>query len=157
MSTRSCLTEKEKGQILAFKEQNLSNREIGKKIGRHHTVIGRFLKNPNEYGTKHSSGRPEALSERTKRKICREAANTTKGSRRIRNSCASHVSHVTVWKVLKNSPHLQHVKMLSAPTLKVEHERNRSLFADKHQTWTHEWDKVLLFSSIYCNVFLMSF
>ena len=44
MGTGKRLTELEKGKILAYKSEGLSNRSIGKKIHRSHTVINNFFK-----------------------------------------------------------------------------------------------------------------
>lgn len=154
MSQQFRLTDVQRGQILAFKESGLSFREIGRRIGKNHSVVSRFLKDVDGYGKKKSPGRPKILTDRVKRQICRVAANSTKGSRRIRNICAPEVSHVTVWHALKNSPHLKHEKMIFAPTLKPEHHRVRALFADAHQTWTHEWDQVFCLSFLSPVVFL---
>jgi IS30 family transposase len=59
MGRKSCLTDEEKGQIKAFNDIGLSNREIGRRLGRNHVVIGRYLENPEEYGVKKSTGRPK--------------------------------------------------------------------------------------------------
>lgn len=88
------LSENEREQIRAFKE--LSIREIGRRIGRNHSLISRFLKDPDGYNTKALSGRPKILSDQEKRKICREAANSTKGLRLNRNVSTPNVFHQTV-------------------------------------------------------------
>uniref|UniRef100_A0A915MN51 Transposase IS30-like HTH domain-containing protein n=1 Tax=Meloidogyne javanica TaxID=6303 RepID=A0A915MN51_MELJA len=43
MGRKSMLTDEEKGQIKAFKEFGLSNREIGRRLKRHHDVVARYL------------------------------------------------------------------------------------------------------------------
>ena len=72
------------------------------------------------------------------------ASNSTKGCRRLQRECAPNVSKSTIWNVLNKSPNLRHMRMTSAPSLKPEHCQARAIFADNHQTWTHEWDSVFL-------------
>ena len=85
MGRGSLLSDFEKGQILAKKEQGLSNRRIARDLGRSHTVVDNFIKNPEEYGTRRSAGRPSLLSDRDKRRTLREASNSTKSSMEIRS------------------------------------------------------------------------
>nr|CAD2203391.1 unnamed protein product [Meloidogyne enterolobii] len=143
MGRKSMLTNEEQGQIKAFHDIGLSNREIGRRLGRDHGVIARYLADPEGYGTHKSSGRPQALSERAKRVILNKASNSTKGCRRLQRECAPLVSKSTVWNLLHKSQNLRHMRMTSAPALKATHIQARSNFADKHQTWTHEWDKII--------------
>lgn len=132
MGKKSSLNDDEKGQIRAYHESGLSNREIGRRLGRSKDVVAQYLSNPNAYGTRKSTGRPQVLNDREKRAIRNAASNSTKGCRRLRNELVPHVGHVTVWNVLKSSP----------PMLNEDHRLNRARFGDTHQTWTHEWDKV---------------
>ena len=62
MGRKSMLTDDEKGQIRAFHEIGLSNREIDRRLGRHNDVIARYLSDPEGYGTRKSSGRPQVLN-----------------------------------------------------------------------------------------------
>lgn len=52
------LSDVEKGKILAFSEEGLSLREIGRKLNRHHVTIGNFLRDPVNYGL-HKTGGPK--------------------------------------------------------------------------------------------------
>ena len=51
------LSELEKGEITDLKRVGKSQKEISKAIGRSKTVICNFLKSPNKYGTRKSTGR----------------------------------------------------------------------------------------------------
>uniref|UniRef100_A0A7I4YDQ1 HTH_Tnp_Tc3_1 domain-containing protein n=1 Tax=Haemonchus contortus TaxID=6289 RepID=A0A7I4YDQ1_HAECO len=95
MGRGSLLSDFEKGQILAKKEQGLSNRGIARDLGRSHTVVDNFIKNAEEYGTRRSAGRP-SLSDRDKRRISREASNSTKSCMEIRSSLDLNASKGTV-------------------------------------------------------------
>lgn len=152
MGKKPALSDAERGRISAYKELGLSNREIGRRIGRSLNVVNNFVRLGDEYGRKKPKGKPPSLSERDKRIIRAAAANSTKGTRKIQKELAPHVSHVTVWKVLKESPNLRYEKMKSAPTLTKEHQVLRAEFADLHQTWTTEWQSVYAFSVIHVKI-----
>lgn len=144
MGRKSSLNEEEKGKIKAFKEMFLSNRQIAKRIGRSANVVDNFVKDMHNYGSKKSSGRPKMLTDRDKRQLIREAANSTKGSRRLAKEIVANVSHLTVWRSLNASENLKYVKMNQIPKLKPIHCQKRAEFADIFQTWNHEWKKVIL-------------
>ena len=59
------LSDKERGQIEAFRQANYSIREIGKELNRSKTVVWNYLKAPEEYGTKNNHGRPKKLTIQT--------------------------------------------------------------------------------------------
>jgi len=61
MVRKSLLTENEKGQIRAFHQVGLSNREIARRLGRCHEIVGKYLADPDGYGTLKSPGRPQVL------------------------------------------------------------------------------------------------
>ena len=65
------LSEFEKGEITDLKRVGNSQREISKALGHSKTIICNYLKSPNKYGTKKSTGRPEKLSPQLKRRIVR--------------------------------------------------------------------------------------
>jgi len=50
MGRGKALTPVEKGKIIAYKECNLTYRQIAEKIGKSKNVICNFLKNPANYG-----------------------------------------------------------------------------------------------------------
>lgn len=139
------LSDFEKGQIRAFQEIGLSNRDIATRLCRSHTVVDNFTKKKDGYGKKKRSGRQPKLSARDKRSIVRAASNSTKGVRRIRDDYKPTVSKNTIWRAIKSAPHLTRQKLKANPYLKPEHEVNRMNFAKQHVTWTHNWDKVSLY------------
>lgn len=143
------LSDFEKGQIRAFKDLGLSNREIATRLTRSPTVVDNFVKKKDGYGKKKRSGGPPKLTARDKRSIVRAASNSTKGVRRIRDECKPNVSKNTIWRAIKSAPHLARRKLKANPKLKPEHELKRTNFAKEHVTWTHKWDTV----SLYLNSF----
>ena len=64
----------ERGRIVELHKQGLSQRAIAAEVGRSKTV--NFLKDPEHYGTKKSSGRPKkitpVLSWRIQRAVCED-------------------------------------------------------------------------------------
>jgi transposase len=67
MSVTKQLSDFEKGKIVAYHECGISNNEIGKKLSRSHTTIGRFLKRYKETGSnsrKVGCGRKRKTTER---------------------------------------------------------------------------------------------
>jgi len=70
------LSEGEKGRIKAYNDAGFNVSEISRKIGRTRCVITNFLRNPEEYGVKRSSGRKPKLDDRDKRRIILEASNS---------------------------------------------------------------------------------
>jgi Transposase and inactivated derivatives, IS30 family len=71
MGCKQALSGMEKGQILAYKKEGLSSREIARRIDKSPIVVNNFLKLGNTYSTKKSSGRPRKLTPRQKRKVIR--------------------------------------------------------------------------------------
>ncbi len=65
------LSDFEKGQIRAFQEIGLSNRDIAARLSRSPTVVDNFIKKKDGYGKKKRSGRQPKLSDRDKRSIAR--------------------------------------------------------------------------------------
>ena len=71
MSTgrKQALSGVQKGQILAYKKEDLSSREIARRIDRPPFVVNNFLKLGNTYYTKKSSGCPRKFTPRQKKKV----------------------------------------------------------------------------------------
>lgn len=73
----------------------------------------------------------------------KEVSNSTKGYRRIRAEIAPEVSNSTVYRAIKESPHITHQRMRKFPSLKQAHKDARIEFATKYITWTNEWNMVI--------------
>jgi len=112
------LSESEKGQIKAYNEQGKSSRWIARKLGRSHDVINCYLKNPETYGTRKSTGRKSKLSDREKRQILRKASNSLISCDKIKCELDLQVHRSTVWNVIKASPNIVRGKLKFAPALK---------------------------------------
>ena len=127
MGKGKALNEIEKGKILAYSESGLSLREFGRKLGRTHEVVRRFLKNPAEYGKKKSTGR-------TARRIVNCASNSTNSCMQIKRTLDLNVSKSTVWRVLNNDINIIRSKMNVAPRLSEHHKSTRLEFGRKNMS-----------------------
>ncbi|KAF4143222.1 Tc3 transposase [Phytophthora infestans] len=74
MGRGASLSDKEKGSILAYKEANMSTDAIATRGGRSWKVVNNFLKAPEAYGAKKSSGRPRKMTQTAERRLLRQAS-----------------------------------------------------------------------------------
>ena len=112
------LSEYEKGQINAYKDQGLSINEIAKKLSRSRCVIQNFVKNSEEYGILKSPGRPKFFSKRGERELIRIALKSKLNAKEISEKLAHSPSYETVKRVLKKSGFFKYSSMKSYPKLK---------------------------------------
>jgi hypothetical protein len=59
----------ERGQILAYRDANVPQIDIARKISRDPSVISRFLASLEEHGRRKRPGRPRKLSARAERRL----------------------------------------------------------------------------------------
>lgn len=129
MARGKLLSEVEKTEILIHHGYGRSNRWIARKLNRSYDVINSFFKNPDEYGTKKSPGRPQKLSGREKRRVVTAASNSMLSCAEIRNLLELNVSRETVRRTIHNSGVIKRSKMLTAPALTDIHKMRRLEFA----------------------------
>uniref|UniRef100_A0A915E1A3 Tc3 transposase DNA binding domain-containing protein n=1 Tax=Ditylenchus dipsaci TaxID=166011 RepID=A0A915E1A3_9BILA len=73
------LTKYEKGQIDALRAEDISYREIERRLNRSEHVIRHYCTDPDAYNiNRHNAGRHPVLSQKDKRQIPREASNSEK-------------------------------------------------------------------------------
>lgn len=60
----------------------------------------------------------------------------------MRNELVPTVSHVTVWRAVKNSPNIVRQNFVQCPPLNEQHKQYRLRFAEEHIGWKHEWSTV---------------
>lgn len=128
---------------MALKETGLSNREIGRRIGRSREPINNFLKNPEAYNTVHAGGRPKVLSPRDERQILRvlkKNRRTSVGQLKAKSNVAA--SDSTIKRFLSKN-NIRRKKMKGQPRLSKDHKERRLQFAKEHQTWDEEWTTVI--------------
>lgn len=137
------LAETEIGKIIALKEENYSNRDIARRIGRDPWTINNFVKNKENYG-KHRRGRTsKATTERERRSILREASNSAATARKIKEKVGTTASVHTVRRVIKQCPHLRRQKLQKKPRLLQHHKNARLELCREHLHWKTEWQQVI--------------
>lgn len=134
------LSEYEKGQIAAFHQQGLSCRQIQQLIGRSKTVINNFLRDPANYGTRKSTGRPSKVSDRDKRQIIRKASNSVASCSNIKKDLGLEVSSETVRRVIQKNPNIRRQRLKKAPAIRRENRRKRVDFARRNVR--KDWSEV---------------
>uniref|UniRef100_T1IM81 Transposase Tc1-like domain-containing protein n=1 Tax=Strigamia maritima TaxID=126957 RepID=T1IM81_STRMM len=132
MGASKKLTEAEKSKINAYKELELSNVKIERKL----KGLKRLGAN---YGLKNPGGRPKSTSMRTRNLVIRTASNKCTSARAIKSECDLNCSVKTIQRVLKNTPHLKYTKPKRKPALKPHHIQARLSWAEKYVSWTDEW------------------
>jgi transposase len=137
------LSDFERGQILAFNDQKLSQTEIALKIGRNQTTISRFLADPENYGRKHRSGRPRTLTPRAERRVLRAAASENQSAKDIKLNQKIPLTIRRVQQIISSSPHLNYEKRKSRPKLKPEHITTRLQWASDKITWGRKWRDII--------------
>ena len=119
------LSKQEQGQILALKKTGLSNRKIGRQIGRTREPIHNFLRNPEKYNVVHAGGRPKVLSPRNKRLILREVKKNKKTSLKQIKSKTNVSSSVSIIKWLFRKRNISRKKLKGQPKLSNDHKCRR--------------------------------
>ena len=123
MGSGKRLNDIEKGQIKAFKDLNLSISDISRRVNRSRKVIRRYLNDPESYGTKTISVRPQKLSEREKRVVLRKASKGFSSIRDLKNNLNLEVSRWTVFRCLQRSSFPKFVKRQHQPLLMEAHKK----------------------------------
>jgi transposase len=134
--------------ILILSSSGLSTRQIASKTGLSRATIARVIKKhiPNKENIK--MGCPSKLTPHDKRAIVHcilsgEASNAVQATKFINSIIPSTVSTQTVRNTLK-AANLKAVTKKKKPLLSPAHRKRRLAFALKHQHWTVEdWKRVI--------------
>lgn len=137
------LSDKEKGQIKAYHEEGLSNREISRRLNRSSCVIDNFIKLGDKYSTKKRKGRIPTVTERDKREIKRLALTETFSAKEIRGQMDLGVGIRRVQQIMKTDLNLTYDKKCAKPSLENRHKKARFRFAEKYRFWDEEWKSVV--------------
>jgi transposase len=146
------MTRQEKrAQVVALKNQGISNHEIAVTTGlsvRGIQKIFSTVKDTNSFKDRPRCGRPPKLTDRNKRTIVRmlkkkETSTATAISKALRTPHQIEVSPDTVGRALKSLGYACRIKK-KKPKLTEKHKKARLAFAKKYESWTsEEWKKVI--------------
>lgn len=128
------MSDLEKGQIVAYFDQQLGMREIARKLGRSLCAIQNFLKDRENYGKNKSSGRPKVLSVRETRQVARLASNSMRSANIIKKELRLSASKSTILRAIKSQRHIIRAKLKKAPMLNAVHKVKRLEFAKNHMS-----------------------
>lgn len=144
----------EKSVVLALVREGLSNREIGRKIGRSEAAVRRVKRAASASGTsatpcrKPGSGRPKKTNKRTdkllEREVKRDPFITAKELKGNYNSLLENVSVRTLQRRLQKDLHLPCRRAVQKPLLTEKMKKQRLDFCKKYEHWTsQDWSKVI--------------
>ncbi|KAE8885749.1 hypothetical protein PF007_g31345 [Phytophthora fragariae] len=133
----------EKGQILAYNDENLSISAIARRVGRSRNAVNNFLSDPEAYGMNKSPGRPKTLTAYAERSLLREASKAGVSARALKEKLGLPISVRRVQEVLHNSENMVHEKRLPCPLLKPGHIIARLKWADQFVEYRRKWNSVV--------------
>lgn len=138
-------------QIHSLRKSGKSWREIALETGKSkdsvRKIFGRVVKN-NSFKEKSRAGRPRKLSDRSRRVLVNILRKSNRKSpEHVRKEASTHhnidVSASTVRRAFKESGYVARVKK-KKPLLTAKHKKLRLSWAKKHNTWTvDEWRNVI--------------
>jgi hypothetical protein len=118
---------------------------LPKKIKRSHGAVGKFLKNPSQYGKNKRSGRKSVVNDRIRRQILRLTSNSTISCAQIKDQLPIKVSRSTIDRVHRKAPHLQYRKLKARPLLRAHDIEKRCLNLILQQLSKHFVGKYWIF------------
>lgn len=143
--------EQQRIEVWALREEGLSWNQLVSRTGKDRKTLRRICKRVKETGNfkdKPRSGRPSKLNDRDRRRvvgILRKSKVKTAEAVRKEASASLHVKvcRNTIAKALKESGFVCRVKR-KKPLLTKQHKQKRFAWAKKHETWTvDEWKNVI--------------
>lgn len=133
----------ERGQVTELSDLGYSSRAIAERLGRSKTVVNNFLKDPGQYGTKKSAGRPKKITPRDARAIRRTIRDDSGASiPQIIGATGVQVSRWTLGRHLK-AIGVKKRKRLPRPRLLQRHKTSRLAFAQENQTRNASWGEIV--------------
>ena len=131
MGRRCALSEIGKAQIKVLSVKGFSFLIIARDIKRSRKVLSNFLKDPEAYGTKKSTGRPPKLSLITRGRVLREASRKGINPRNLQTSLDVNVMPRGVLQILNSSKYFVYQKRITTPALTKMHKKRRKEWVQK--------------------------
>ncbi|GFU05059.1 transposable element Tc3 transposase [Trichonephila clavipes] len=145
------VSEFDRGRIVAYRDCELSFREIGSRVGRNQTTVMRICDRWMQEGMTDRRGRshpPQCTTSREDRQIVRMAVSdrsvTSRNAAQHIESVTHHsVSARTIRRRLEQSGLSARRPLLGLP-LTQNHRRLRNQWCDERRMWEAEWNEVVL-------------
>lgn len=138
------LSEKEKGQIEAFRKTGWSISAISREVKRSRDVVKRYLDNTKGYGTKKPTNKKGKITPAARRLLVREASKGEQTASQLKVALQLPISKRRVQQILSAEEHLKYKKVKQAPPLTDIHKTNRLNWARKRHAWSlGEWGRVV--------------
>ncbi len=135
-------------RIISLSKQNLSQREIARRLQISQSVVSKKLKKHSSGILPVKQGRPKVLDKLEERYIARLALSgkATKArdiSQNLREYSHTEVSQNTILRSLKSNGIKSHLK-IKKPLLKKEHRKKRRNFEKTHRKWDcYDWEDIV--------------
>jgi transposase len=142
------ISEEIRDKIILLIDQQLTTRQIKKRVGVSHTTVNNVRRKYRENACVNQGGRPRKLTATDQRRLCRiisagKVDNAVQVTKELRDVTNAKVSVQTVRRVLKKSG-MKAVVKRKKPMLLSRHKRQRLNFALKYKHWTVEdWKRVV--------------
>lgn len=143
------LNDFEKGRIFEMKRRGMSDRAIGKEIGRDHKTIANVINKFNESGTVQrltGSGRKRKLNEQDVERIIHEVSlYRDKSGKQVQKDLGiTDVSERTIRRIICRALEFKSFWSTKQPFINEEIRNKRLQWALNHKDWTIErWNNVL--------------
>lgn len=137
------LSYEEQVKIRSFREINLSNREIARRLRRSKTVVDNFLNLGPFYGKQKRKGRTPKVTQRQRRQIIRSALIKNNTATQIKSELGLPIEKRRIQQILSNNENVVWTKRMKKPSLTKRHIIARLEFAKKYMNWTEQWRQVI--------------
>lgn len=137
------LTSEEQATIVSLFRVFGSVKAVAKEIDRSANVVRAFLRDPEGYGTRKSSGRRAVVTAPAKRMLIRSASQSGKSAAQLIFDLQLDISKRHAQRLLSQAPDLQYTKRKHAPVLTAAHKQRRVTFATLNHNRDDIWNKTI--------------
>lgn len=143
MGRRSHLTDFEKGQIKALRDEGKSFREIAIRVNKSKTAVHNYIHSRRKSIRKRKRGKKKIISDELKEEINLAIRKKPTTITELKRDLDIKASKTTIWRAIHNIPTVRLRKIMAKPVLQDHHKEARLEFARQHMTWDEEWKKVI--------------
>ena len=117
--------------------------EIARLLQRSSTVVRNYLKDPINYGTRKSTGRPRIIKATASRHLHRAMSTNPMSTRKLADAVPFPVSHQTDWRELVRRGRYTYGTLIRTVDLTEAHKTARMQWSIHRVGWKLEWKKVI--------------